>query len=87
MKDRRFIKQRTHAFIVVFESPTVPLAMSLARTVGRVAAVMPKAVVPAPQRAISTSAIARGGHSEMFTPEKYNPLGAPREFCLLSAAM
>ncbi len=56
--------------------------MSLARAVGRVAAVMPKAVVPAPQRAISTSAIARGGHAEMFTPEKYNPLGAPRKCCL-----
>ena len=56
------------------------LAMSLARAVGRVAAVMPKAVVPAPQRAISTSTIARGGHAEMFTPEKYNPLGAPRKY-------
>ena len=55
--------------------PTMALARAASRLVATAA---PRVAAPVQSRAITTSRVARGGHAEMFTPEKYNPLGAPR---------
>ena len=55
--------------------------MALARAAARFAtATAPRVAVPAQTRAVTTSRVARGANAEMFTPEKFNPLGAPRTF-------